>query len=189
MTDNHDYQQLSDDWRHRDQLTWQLPSVLVAVSGALIVAVIQFDELERAGVKNYLLWGGLLFAGLLTIALGQNLYFQTVAEDLMDEIKNRERVVSGDCIPRRRANGPGFGTFMIKACLKTGSAGLFLLSAVLTGFFGFLISDLQFQSETKFKWWVVTGIVVLGLTVLINLVVYTCHKQGSNPPKEEKDNQ
>lgn len=63
MKDNHDYEQLSDDWRHRDQLTWQLPSVLVAVSGALITVVFQFEKLTE--VRYYLLWGGLLFAGLL----------------------------------------------------------------------------------------------------------------------------
>ncbi len=186
MQDNHDYEQLSDDWRHRDQLTWQLPSVLIAVSGALITIVFQFENLTE--VKYYLLWGGLLFAGLLSIALGQNLYFQTVAEDLMDAIKNGERL-RGCRIPRRRAPGPSFGALMMRGFVKTGSTGLFLLSAGLTGFLGFVISDLQFQSDTKFIWWVGIGIIVVGLTILINLRIYACHKQGSNPPKEEKDNQ
>ena len=186
MTDILDYKQLSDDWRHRDQLTWQLPSVLVAISGTLITIVFEFDRL--AHLQVYFLWGGLLFAGLLSITLGQNLYFQAVTKDLMDAIKNGEQV-RGDRIPKRRANGPGFGAFMIRGFLKTGSTGLFLLSVGLTGFLGFLISDLQFQSETKFSWRVGTGIIVLVLTVLINLIIYACHKQGLNQPKEERDNQ
>ncbi len=186
MKDNHDYEQLSADWRHRDQLTWQLPSVLVAVSGALITIVYQFNNLAHVG--NYLLWGGLLFAGLLTIALGQNLYFQTVAEDLMDAIRSGE-AVRGSSIPRRREPEPSFGALLKRGLVKAGSTGLFLLSAGLTGFLGFVISDLQFQSDTKFIWWVGTGIVVVGLTILINLIIYACHKQGSNPAKEEKDNQ
>ena len=186
MTDNLDYKQLSDDWRHRDQLTWQLPSVLVVISVALITMVFQFEEL--AHLQVYFLWGGLLFAGLLSITLWRNLYFQAVAEDLMDAIKNGERV-RGDRIPKRRANGLSFGAFMIRGFLKTGSTGLFLLSVGLTGFLGFLISDLQFQSEIKFSWWVGIGIIVLVLTVLINLIIYACHKQGSNQPKEERDNQ
>jgi len=30
---------------------------------------------------------------------------------------------------------------------------------------------------------------IVSSTILINLIVYACHKQGSNPPKKEKDNQ
>ena len=31
-----EYEQLSQDWRHRDILTWQLPSVLVIGTGILV---------------------------------------------------------------------------------------------------------------------------------------------------------
>ncbi len=180
-----DYEQLSDDWRHRDELTWQLPSVLVAISGGLITIVFGFDKLDHLQV--YLLWGGLIFAGLLTIALGQNIYFQTTAEDLMDAI-NDGMQVRGSSIPIRRTTGPSFGALMVRGVSKTGSTGLFLLSVSLSGFFGSLINDPNFQSETKFLWWVGTGIIVLGLTILTNFINYARHKQGSNPPKEEKDN-
>ena len=185
MTNNHDYQQLSDDWRHRDQLTWQLPSVLVVITGALVAIVHEFQNLDQVG--NYLLWGCLIFAGLLTIALGQNLYFQTVAEDLMDAMGSGE-AVRGSSIPRRREPGPSFVAFIKRGLVKVGSTGLFVLSAGLTGFLGFLISKPYFESETNFILWVGTGIIVVGLTVLINLTIYACHKQASNPPKEEKDN-
>jgi len=85
--------------------------------------------------------------------------------------------VRGSSIPRRRESGPSFGAFLKRGLVKTGSAGLFLLSAGLTGFLGFVISDLQFQSEIKFISWVGTGIIVVGLTILINLIVYARHKQ------------
>lgn len=186
MKDNYDYKQLSDDWRHRDRLTWQLPSVLVTVSGALIAAVLEFDELKTAGVRDFLLWGGLLFAGLITIALGQNLYFQTVAEDLMDAIKSGEPV-RGSSIPKRRANEPAFITLVGKCFVKAGSTGLFLMCAGLTGFLGFLISDLQFESENKVIWWIATGIIVVGLTICINRIIYACNMQESNPPKKVND--
>ncbi len=72
-TPNQKYEQLSEDWRHRDQLTWQLPSVLVAVSGALITTVFQFED-SLGDIRFVLLWAGVIFAALLTTALGQNLY-------------------------------------------------------------------------------------------------------------------
>ncbi len=158
----------------------------MAVSGALITAVFQFEKL--VDVRNYLLCGGLFFAGLLSIALGQNLYYQTVAEDLMDAIKNGERV-RGDRIPKRRVNGPSFVQLMKRVFLKTGSIGLFILSVGLTGFLGSLINDTKFPSETRFCWWVGTGIIVLGLTILINFIIYACNAQPLNLSQKEKDNQ
>jgi len=168
------YEQLSSDWRHRDQLTWQLPSVLIATSVALVTIVYQESALDV--VRFYLLWGGVIFTGLITMALGQNLYFQAVSEDLMAALRSGA-VFTGSSIPRRRDPGPSFVKFTLKHLVKAGSTGLFLLSANLTGFLGFVISDLQFQSDTKYKWWVGVGIVVIFLTVLINLLIYTCHKQ------------
>lgn len=187
MTESQDYQQLSDDWRHRDQLTWQLPSVLVAISGALIAAVFQITTLETAGVRFYLLWGGLIFASLLTIALGQNLYFQTVAEDLMDSLRGGEQIVGGS-IPRRRVNGPTFGTLFWRGFVKAGSTGLFLLSSGLTGFLGFLISNLQFQSGCEYFWWIGTGLFVVVLTTLINRWTFARVKQPFRPTKTGNNN-
>ena len=78
---------------------------------------------------------------------------------------------------------------MMSGFVKAGSTGLFLLSVGLSGFFGSLINDPKFQSETKFCWWVGTGIFVLVLTILTNFINDARHEQGSNPPKEERDNQ
>ncbi len=186
-TPNQKYEQLSEDWRHRDQLTWQLPSVLVAVSGALITAVFQF-EAKLGDVRLALLWAGVIFAALLTIALGQNLYYQTVTEDLIDAIENDDRV-RADRIPKPRVDGPSFRAMLMHAFLKTGSAGLFVLSAGLTGFIGYLISDLHFQSQMKLAWGIGIGVFMVGLTIMINGIVYASHKQGENPSEQEKDYQ
>ncbi len=174
-TPNQKYEQLSEDWRHRDQLTWQLPSVLVAVSGALITTVFQFED-SLGDIRFVLLWAGVIFAALLTTALGQNLYYQTVTEDLIQATEHGAQVRASR-IPERRVGGTGFGNMLMRAFLKTGSTGLFLLSAGLTGFIGYLISDLQFQNQTNLKWGIGIGIFMVGFTILINLIVYACHKQ------------
>ncbi len=31
-----EYEQVSEDWRHRDNLTWQLPSILLVVGGVAL---------------------------------------------------------------------------------------------------------------------------------------------------------
>jgi len=33
-----EYNQISEDWRHRDKLTWQLPSVVIVIGSALTAA-------------------------------------------------------------------------------------------------------------------------------------------------------
>ncbi len=33
-----EYTEISADWRHRDNLTWQIPSLLSAIAGGLVVA-------------------------------------------------------------------------------------------------------------------------------------------------------
>ena len=38
-----EYEQISEDWRHRDNFTWQIPSVIVVIGGALIAAALTLD--------------------------------------------------------------------------------------------------------------------------------------------------
>jgi uncharacterized membrane protein YfcA len=167
------YDQLAADWRHRDQLTWQLPSVLIAVSGALISAVYGVDNLPP-DVKTFLLAAGSVFTALLTIALGQNLYYQTVGEVLMDKIADGSEV-KVSCLPKRKGNEPTFLQLCGKVILKSGSTTMFLLGALLTGCLGSLIGHLD--REIDFSW--VFGIVILliFITTLANWIVFKIHNQ------------
>lgn len=81
------YQQLSEDWRHRDRMTWQLPSVLIIVGGLLLALIFNVESPVESSVKDYLLWGGFVFTLLLTFFLTRNTYLQAVGADLMERIR------------------------------------------------------------------------------------------------------
>lgn len=70
--DEIDFEQYYEDWRHRDNLTWQI--VAVAISGVIIVGGYQ------AGLPwpiAALVFGlGAFFMATLTMMLAQNLYYQ-----------------------------------------------------------------------------------------------------------------
>ena len=167
------YDQLAADWRHRDQLTWQLPSVLIAVSGALISAVYGVEKLPP-DVKTLLLVAGSIFTGLLTIALGQNLYYQTVGEVLMDKIADGSEV-KVSCLPKRKGDEPTFLQLFGKVILKGGSTTMFLLGALLTGFLGSLSGHL----DGKIDFASVFGIasLLVFITTLANFIVFRIHNQ------------
>lgn len=67
--DEVEYNQISEDWRHRDNLTWQIPSVIVAIGGALIAAAFTLNK--KPCIRPLLLGFGaflslcLIFASLL----------------------------------------------------------------------------------------------------------------------------
>lgn len=63
-----------EDWRHRDRLTWQIPSVVVAVGGLLVAAAFAADNNEV--VKSFLLGFGIALSSFMTTMLAQNLYYQ-----------------------------------------------------------------------------------------------------------------
>ena len=69
-----EYTEISADWRHRDNLTWQIPSLLSAIAGGLVAAAyaIQLPPYVRLVILG-------IAAGLsacLTFALGHNLRYQ-----------------------------------------------------------------------------------------------------------------
>ena len=69
-----EYEQASEDWRHRDQLTWQIPAVVIAVGGFILA------EAFKVETPIWLRCALLIFASTLTfalsVALSQNLSLQ-----------------------------------------------------------------------------------------------------------------
>ena len=84
MTKQQEMERLQQGWGSRDQFIWQLPAVVIAFSGGLITVVFTFNI--DPTVRELLLKGSALFAIMLNVMLGQNLYYQTVAEDLVERI-------------------------------------------------------------------------------------------------------
>lgn len=74
--DQIEYEQTSQDWRHRDVLTWQLPSVLVIVGGILVARAFDLPKTAPPWIKNVLLGFTAFLALCLTAALLQNLILQ-----------------------------------------------------------------------------------------------------------------
>ena len=76
MNDDIEYQELSADWRHRDSLTWQMPAVIVAVTGLLVSKGFELiDKIDPVIVRAIFMFTT-AFAVCLTIALWQNLCIQ-----------------------------------------------------------------------------------------------------------------
>jgi len=84
-----EYEQVSEDWRHRDVLTWQLPAVLVVVGGVLVREA--FDQQTPPWIGAFMLLLAVALAWCLTMALKQNLDLQSmnrvIAENLYPETK------------------------------------------------------------------------------------------------------
>ena len=137
------YSQISSDWRHRDNLTWQIPSVIVVVGGALISAAFGFniDPKWLNTIRPLLLGFGAFFSLILSIALGQNLWYQVGSEKALERLLNDK----GNEILRAKGNvgrtlsPKDFGVSkrdFIKRIFSglTGSTFLLVLCFVITGF-------------------------------------------------------
>lgn len=91
-----------EDWRHRDRLTWQIPSVVVVVGGILLAAAFATDIEEVA--KGFLLGFGITLSSFMTTMLAQNLYYQDLD---MHWLSNPH--VSRSPIPPHISPREGFG--------------------------------------------------------------------------------
>lgn len=98
IQDNLEYDQISADWRHRDNLTWQIPSVVVVIGGALIATAFALDiETQYLCIIRPILLGFGAFLSLcLTFALIQNLCYQVCSGEALTKIINGQ----GNAIPK-----------------------------------------------------------------------------------------
>ena len=74
-----EYIEISADWRHRDNLTWQIPSLLSAIAGGLVAAAYAIDlpsPEDLRCVRLVLIGIAVGLSACLTFALGQNLLYQ-----------------------------------------------------------------------------------------------------------------
>lgn len=85
-----DFNQFYEDWRHRDRLTWQIPSVVVVIGGAIIIGAYASGLCWQIRALVFVL--GQFFATTMTVMLAQNLYYQwrdQMYVEHFDEVKVR----------------------------------------------------------------------------------------------------
>ena len=77
------YSEVSADWRHRDNLTWQLPTILFALTGAIFAAILKLrDDTSQCSfdsIFTLLYFLGFLLSIAFSIMLFQNLWSQVVS--------------------------------------------------------------------------------------------------------------
>ena len=163
------YEQLSEDWRNRDRMTWQIPAVLIIVGGIFVVSVFgeQFNLEEEKWIAVGLLASGLFFVWVLTVFLTRNAYFQAVGDDLMERIKNGDeeqlcKARSGARRLPKRLENYSFRSAFRDSCVKLSSLLLILLCVGIGIFFTLLL----LQILEKCVWWVVGGGLFYFLTPL-----------------------
>lgn len=84
-----EYEQLSQDWRHRDVLTWQFPSVLGLVGGVLVAQAFDLSK-DHAWIRSVVLGFGAGLAICLTVALIQNLRLQQANKDAIMRLLGKD---------------------------------------------------------------------------------------------------
>jgi len=137
--DEVEYSQISQDWRHRDNLTWQIPSIVVAIGGGLTAAAfgLKIDCRYICVVRPILLGFGALLAFCLTFALAQNLWYQVGSGEALIRIARFKRSTIPKNKPRRTLNRKDFDIsrwgFVVRLFRRlTGSAFLLILCMFIT---------------------------------------------------------
>ena len=87
-----EYEQASDDWRHRDNLTWQIPAVLVAVAGFVVSVVFGASNLTPNWIRTGMLTIAATLGVSLSVALGQNLKLQQKSKEIIESLHDTERL-------------------------------------------------------------------------------------------------
>ncbi len=83
---NAEYEQVSADWRHRDNLTWQLPSVLLVVGGVALGTAFDQEVRLPTPIRTGLLMFAAALAWCIFAALNQNLQLQRNDRRILKEL-------------------------------------------------------------------------------------------------------
>ena len=81
-----EYEQASEDWRHRDTLTCQMPAVLVIVGGVVVAEAFKLPVGTPIYIRHVLLLFALGLAFSLTLALTQNICLQQKGSVIIKEL-------------------------------------------------------------------------------------------------------
>lgn len=174
------YEQLSEDWRSRDRITWQIPAVLAVVGGLLLATIfgrVGGLDIDNAA-KDALLVVGYVFAFLLVLLLARNLYLQAVGADLMQEIKRggkqlEEARIGARRVPFRRKDF-SFRAALGRIGVTIMSCLLFLFCAFITGvFFFFLLGN-------HLGWGLFGGLIPIAVALGILWLSHKCQKVSDN---------
>lgn len=98
MSLEREYSEISTDWRHRDDLTWQIPSILITIGGGLVAAafLLEIDPQYLILVRSTLLLFDALLSFCLTLALEQNILYQVGSSKALEWIiegKEKEKKI------------------------------------------------------------------------------------------------
>ena len=79
-----EYRELSEDWRHRDQMIWATPTVIITVSVVLMGIAFQISNLF---VRLVILLAGLFWTFAMIHALIKHHYYQKGSEEKLRELE------------------------------------------------------------------------------------------------------
>lgn len=133
-----EYEEISNDWRHRDNLTWQIPSLLSAIAGGLVAAAytVNLSAEHQHGIRLMLLGFAAGLSICLTFALGQNLLYQLGSGRALELLREGKGIPKGTS---PRGLWPKDVGLSFKEVLKRlfsrllGSTMLFILCFGITG--------------------------------------------------------
>jgi hypothetical protein len=85
-----DFKQYYEDWRHRDNLTWQIPAVTTVIGSGIIIGSYMATAITWC-VKALAFGLGAFFSATLTVMLAQNLYYQWRDKEHLKDYENKQR--------------------------------------------------------------------------------------------------
>ena len=139
------YAQISQDWRHRDNLTWQLPTVLFAITVTIFAGVFKIVDSQNCSYSYLLpvLYIIGFFASFgITIMLGQNLWYQIGSTFLLKMIEKGSNVAfhshSDRVVTPKDSNAKSSEIFSALVCKLSGSSFLLIFCGINTIVFAVL---------------------------------------------------